>query len=527
MAMSVQHEQEDFLALFHELEARCKADPTLLQEWEETRAVFLGRDQDDQNAQHRFREWFLLERVSEKLGTPPAVAWAPDAPEVDSLWHRVLDSFYGIFQGIGNDDEGYPLLEDLWSGRQIRLIGHRMKIDDSGVMVGRVAVGGEEHHVPFTGSSFLIAPGLADALAKDLSSIRAKQPRSRLSQQQCEGLLLPYRKPQEDADHAQEDFQQQLEDLLKGQSKWSVPEVYALLEEKGAQETLNQIAFESDIDLEALRHCIHGLINQGTQEGDSTPSSSAHQDQDYLDPEEVLEALEAFDAASKGGNSLADSFSLLEEKLGFDTGTSDPYHEALDDKTDSDPVGSPEAPGSAMWMATYLWEQEQAGKHPGREALEEITTFLEFLRNIFARNLEAEEIQQYQILAYFCQAESSAVLENQLNHMEPFLSWLIEEQGALIQLDQASMAMIHQVVSVNQEWSQTESAIGSMALVHQENPLLVETDGGEPAEVIGWPEGLDFKPGAGDALRGKWQHGKFQIAAWFPKALMPSAAPTT
>lgn len=522
--MLAQHEQEDFLALFLELEARCKVEPSLNQEWENARADFLGKSGDNVHVEHRFREWFLLERVSQSLGSPPAVSWAPEAPEVDSIWHRLLDSFYGIFQGIGNDDEGFPLLEDLWSGRQIRLVGNRMKIDETGVMVGRVAVGGEEHHVPFPGTAFLIAPGLADALAKDLSSIRAKQPRSRLSQQQCENLLLPYRNADEEGGQSTEDFQQQLRELLQDQNKWDIPQVFALLEKEGPQETLNRIAFDSEVNLEALRHCIHGLTTQAS--GTAKATKSPEQEQDYLDPKEVSEALEAFEAAQGSGHDLTQSFSVLEEKLGFESGSSDPYQEVLGEGTSSEPVGTQEAPGSAMWMATYLWEREQAGVLPGRETLEEITHFLEFLRNIFGRNLEADEVQQHQILAYFCQAEDSEVLARQLSHMDLFLQWLIDEQGAQIQMDPSSRELIHQVVSVNQHWSAADTATGSMAMVQRVEPMQVDTDGGEAANVLGWPAGLDFQPGVGDALRGQWRHGKFQMAAWFPKALMPAAPPT-
>lgn len=520
--MSVQHEQEDFLALFHELEARCKAETSLNQEWEDARAHFMGQNRNDPHAEHRFREWFLLERVSQKIGTPPAVAWAPEAPEVDSIWHRVLDSFYGIFQGIGTDEQGYPLLEDLWSGRQIRLGGHRMNMDDSGVMVGRVALGGEEHHVPFTGTSFMIAPGLADALARDLSSIRAKQPRSRLSQEQCEALLQPYREEQQQASDT-EDFHKQLHELLEGQKKWDIDQVFKLIETQGTQEALNQIAFDSDIDLEALRHCIHGLSSEPPT-GDEA-SSTAKEDEDYLNPEEILEALEAFESSQQNGKNLAESFSLLEEQLGLDSGSSDPYQEILDDDVSSEPVGSEELPGSAMWMATYLWEMEQMGEHPVRETLEEITQFLEFLRKIFGRNFEAEEVQQHQLLAYFCQAKTPEELQIQLDQLAPFLNWLIEEQGAMLRLDEPAKELIQKVVQVNQHWTASDSASASLALVQRNRPLQVKADDGDDADVLGWPEDLDFRPGVADALRGQWRHGKFHISAWFPQALMPTTAP--
>jgi len=522
--MSVEHEQEDFLALFHELEARCKADPILEQEWGKAQSNFLGSQGLNTHAMHRFREWFLLERVSPKLGAPPAVIWAPESPEVNSIWHRLLDSFYGIFQGIGSDDEGYPLLEDLWSGRQIRLIRKQMNMDETGVLVGRVAVGGEDHHVPFTGAAFLIAPGLADALAKDLSSIRAKQPRSRLSQEQCENLLLPYRLLEEAEPVASKDYQEQLSVLLEGQSKWTMSQVLHLIQTQGAQEALNQIAFDSELDLEGLRHCLHGLTSTPT----ATTKPKRNLGEDELDQAAVQNALLAFEKDQHAGKDVEESFALLEQQLGLKPGTSDPYDEIKHaEQATNATVGPAEAPGSAMWMATFLWEQEQLGNHPSRETLEQISGFLEFLRNIFGRNLEADEIHQHQILAFFCQAKSSKTLDTQLKQLEGFLLWLAQEQGAEIQLNKESKSLIQRVVRVNQGWASSPSEIGSMALVQKSKPLLVSADDADQAEVLGWPSNLDFQPQVGDALRGQWRQGKFHVAAWFPKALMPNTAITS
>ena len=103
---------DPFETLLGELESRVMDDSALAEEWREALLHFspLG---PDPSVLLRFREWFLLENSSIALGTPPAVAWAPNTLEPDGPWARLLDSFFGIFQSTTDAQEG--VLEDLKS----------------------------------------------------------------------------------------------------------------------------------------------------------------------------------------------------------------------------------------------------------------------------------------------------------------------------------------------------------------------------------------------------------------------------
>lgn len=508
--------QDDFLKLLLQLETRCNADPLLTQEWDEAWKAFQDDGFTDAHSKHRFREWFLLERPAGALGTPPAVSWAPDAPDKDSLWHRLLDSYYGIFQGMGEDQEGYPLLEDLWSGRQIRLLGGKASLDASAVLLGRVAVGDLDHHVPMTGATFLAAPGLAEALAKDLSKIRSKQPRSRLSQRQCEAILKSYL-PTEGNGGEAPSLEQSLERILEGPTDWTPKKVLALWNQVGSQEALSILAFESDLDLEALRDC---FLRSTASEETHVPSKGNTEGE--LDNGAILKAIEVFDHAQQCGEDLDARFTVLEKELGLDPGTSDPYQEALADKTDAtQEVGLEQAPGIALLLATFLWEMEQIQKHPKRKIVETITTFLEFLQEIQQRTLDPGEIQQHQLLAYLCRAQQPQELEALWDNLKGFLHWLQEEQGANIDSGSTTYDLAHQVVTINSRIRPLGNSQESMTWVTSQVPLGAEAEDGDTVPVIGWPLDTSFQPKKGDAIRGSWGKGKFHLAAWFPKALLP------
>lgn len=524
------HGQDAFLQLLRELASRCRDDAQLQEEEKEARQVFFGPDTivPDTHAEHRFREWFLLERPSEKLGAPPAVIFAPEAPEPDTLWFRLLDSFLGIFKGIGHDDQGAPLLEDLWSGRQIRLAGERMSLDESGVLVGRVAHGGGEQHVPLPGATFLVAPGLADALARDLSRIRAAQPRARLSQLECEDLLVPYRPKTQDSNPAEGRWREDLTALLAGQEHWDLERVLDLVQEQGIQEALSALAFESDLDLEGLRRIFQEMAQEARAPQDEASERSnpeAEVDTDDVDPAAIAAALAAFDEAASEGADLASRFATLEEKLGLEPGSSDPIEEITKrDATPEERVGLETPPGIPLCLATYLWEKEQAGTHPPREILQELSDFLEFMQELQQGVFEPERILQHQLLAYLCRTATVAELDGRIENLEDFLGWLILEQDAPLSWDASAQTLVRQVVRFNASIPSETAPADAMALVDKLAPLTVAAEDGESARVLGWPEEAEVNVQLGDALHGHWSQGSFVVRAWFPQALMPKQA---
>lgn len=529
------HGQDAFLDLLRELVAQCKADPQLAEEWQNASETFLGKTSaaPDKHAEHRFREWFLLERTSEKLGSPPAVFFAPDAPEPDTLWFRLLDSFLGIFKGIGNDEQGAPLMEDLWSGRQIRLAGAPMNLDESGVLVGRVAHSGGEQHIPLPGATFLVAPGLADALARDLSRSRASQPRARLSQLECEDLVVPYRPAGQAGDAVESTWQEDLEILLLPHAQWDIERVLGLVEEQGIQDALSSIAFQSDIDLESLRLIFQDMATEARlleeQMDGEAPSMLAPAapaaDGDAVDPEAVAEALAAFDALAEEGADLASRFTELETKLGLEPGTSDPYEEVVQrEPTAEERVGLEQPPGIPLCLATYLWELEQAGEHPTRETLQELSDFLEFLQELQLGTFEPERVLQHQLLAYLCRTEDVATLNRRIEHLDAFLGWLIQEQDAPLDWSEKTRSKVSEVVTFNASLAGTDTTADAMAMIDSLAPLTVAAEDGESSAVLGWPYGAEVSVEKGDALHGHWSAGRFTVRAWFPQALLPKQA---
>ncbi|MGB0952226.1 MAG: hypothetical protein ACPG31_03295 [Planctomycetota bacterium] len=532
------HGQDAFLELLLELVAQCQADPQLAEEWNRASETFFGKTNaaPDPHAEHRFREWFLLERASDKLGTPPAVFFAPDAPEPDTLWFRLLDSFLGIFKGIGNDDNGAPLLEDLWSGRQIRLAGTPMNIDESGVLVGRVAHGGGEQHVPLPGATFLVAPGLADALARDLSRTRATQPRARLSQLECEDLLIPYRPQAAPETGLESTWQEDLEKLLLPHADWSMERVLGMVQEQGIQDALTSIAFSSEIDLEELRLVFQEMAQQvRLQEENATAAASngteleqaLAQVEETVDPQTVAQALAAFDAAAEDGADLVSRFAALEQQLGLEPGTSDPYEEIVQrEPTAEERVGLEQPPGIPLCLATYLWEKEQAGEHPTRDTLQELSEFLEFLQELQLGTFEPERVLQHQLLAYLCRTADVAALDGRIQHLDDFLGWLILEQDAPLDWSEEARTKVREVVAFNASLEVTDAPADAMAMIDNLAPLTVAAEDGESCAVLGWPEGTEVSVQKGDALHGHWSSGSFIVRAWFPQALMPKQAAT-
>lgn len=530
------HGQDAFLELLRELDAQCVADPQLAAEKETAQETFFGKGTAslDPHAELRFREWFLLERSSEKLGTPPAVFFAPDAPEPDTLWFRLLDSFLGIFKGIGNDENGAPLLEDLWSGRQIRLAGTPMHLDESGVLVGRVAHGGGEQHVPLPGATFLVAPGLADALARDLSRTRATQPRARLSQLECEDLLVPYRPQPIDGQPASSRWMEDLELLLLKHDGWDLDRILELVEELGVQDALSSIAFNSEIDLEDLRRIFQEMTSEARLQAEQGESASpgglkknAPED-DQVDPKDIDQALAAFDAAAAKGADLNSRFLELEKELGLEPGISDPFDDiAHREPTPEERVGLAQPPGIPLSLATFLWEQEQADAHPPRETLQELSEFLEFLQELQQGTFEPERVLQHQLLAYLCRTSDLESLDQRIAHLGTFLDWLIHEQDAPLDWSEESRLLVRQVVAFNADLEATEAPADAMALIDNLAPLTVAAEDGESCKVLGWPDNREVPVQKGDALHGHWSAGRFQVRAWFPQALMPKQAATS
>ncbi len=500
---------ESYLQFLMDLEAKCLANPNLQKEWEQARQLFEQHAGHDAHAAHRFREWFLLERSSPSLGVAPAMAWAPDAPEPGSLWFHLLDAFYGIFFSFGKDAKGFCILEDLWTGRQIRLRGQEINLDDGTLLIGRVALGEGEFHLPLPGAVFLAVPGLAEAIRSDLAELKAKYPRAKLSQWECERMLQPFR-----TSPCQENANQTVEEILaQGVEDLSLEGFEKMVQEFGLGETLNHLAFHTNVDLDALR-----LACSKWQASTPAEKAESKTEQEQWD---ANQALHHFDQARAEGKSLEESFAILESNLGLEKGTSDPYVDILKADTEDEKIGPHDEDQMALCLATYLWELELHGKKPSEEIAKTITGLLSFLNSVQEKGFHPALVQQHHILAYLCLAENGQGLAERLTQLEPFILWLQEEQAAALDWNQESKNWVEKVVHTNQRLAADKTQASATTTVTAENPVQVQSEQGEPIAVVGWPTDLGFTPRVGDALRGHWHGGKFHITAWYPQALLP------
>ena len=100
----------------------------------------------------------------------------------------------------------------------------------------------------------------------DLALARHKQPRARLSQRECDALFanLP-----DDETHAESDPVEsvetliaELENILTDAPGWDWGRVQGSLLEDGVAGTLDRLAFETQVDLEAARRVLPALAAQ-------------------------------------------------------------------------------------------------------------------------------------------------------------------------------------------------------------------------------------------------------------------------
>jgi hypothetical protein len=523
--------QHDFDQLLDELEQRVRAHSALSAELEEGLETFLAGNPDDPPTRLRFREWFLIERDARQLGVPPIVAWAPEDLQEGDIWQRLLESFFGIFQPVAAATEAHPILEDLWSGRQIRLDRPLPAHDEDMIVVGRAAQGSEDAHVLLPGCVFLAASGLVDALASDLSRIRAEQPRSRLSQRECERLLLPFRAPG-DADQEIDAAIEILETALAGEAHWDADRLLEEAVESGVTEALNRLAFDTKVELDPIRSALATLKEAGARAAVDDAVEEAKLD-DSISPGQIESALAAYDLARTRGEDLDQSFKQLEQALGLDVGESDPFHEvtAAAEEKPGEVMGPEEVPGMSMWLATFLWEQEAAGVETEETVAREITAFLEHLFLSRGPSLDPDQVEPGDLLGYLLRAQDIAVLEQRLDSLTAFITWLVEQQDAplgdtLVALKESTGALLREVVTLNQRLESDGADKDSVAWLKTVTPLQVGAEDGDLAAVVGVPKGCSFEPQVGDCLMGSWHGGRFQLGAWLPEKLLPMVPET-
>ncbi len=505
-------------ALLEELELRARSDAEVRGELERAVESFPSFRRGEPGWAARFREWFLLERTAECLGLPPAVAWAPDFVDPGSPWDRLLENFLGVFQAARAPQEGTLLLEDLWSRRLIplRLAGMEELTVPGTLGFGRVHPAGDGGFLPLPGFETHWIPDFGDALRRDLARIRAANPRRRLSQLELERLLAPFLAGA--ASTKREGIETRLGQLLRDVPGWSLDETRRQVREKGVHEVLDQIAFETRLDLEPFRVLLPAWERELAREASRTaePREEAVPRNPRVG---VDEALRTFDRGRRSGVPLEGLFATLEEDLGLEPGTTLISGEA----TLPEPSAA-SAPPFETWLLSYSWERRAEGtplSAPEETVLKAFGRFLTAQKN----RMEIKDLSPGLVLAFLLSAEDPDGLDRYRRNLEGFLSWVVREQEAPLgdlteDLAGSFGERLRRVVQCNRELAETTTPPKSKARVFTTRPLQVLDEEGNPSPAEGLPPAFESLPQHKDLFLGSWKGGIFRVSRLIPAEVL-------
>ena len=246
--------------------ARLEQQPGLRAEMARARREFFGVEPPDRDplrqaaADARFTEWYLLERDSEVLGEVPVRCLARAMREPQPGQEMLLASAVSVY--LVEKGGEVVQLRDMQDG-QIREMERPPMLDLSpgDVLVGRMFADDRGYWVPSTAVAVQHeARSLARAFQRDLTSLNLDR---RLTQAELEHLLFRHWRlvAQAREDHMPlERLEAELDRMLSdaGESELSAQEVSTALRESEHPgqvmgPVMDEVAFETDIDLERLR----------------------------------------------------------------------------------------------------------------------------------------------------------------------------------------------------------------------------------------------------------------------------------
>ena len=535
---------QEILQLLEELEKRALADPKLAAEWEKARNLFPHAQWQEED-HWRFREWFLLERKSDALGSPPILAWSPNSLNEKDVWSRLMDSMMGVFVSNGKQrqDDGGELLElsELWTGRTLTVLDeHARDLDaapEDAVFLGRFVLATDPFFAPLPGVRMASAPGLLPALERDLAAARAAHSRARLSQLELEKLCNWVPANADPNPQYFSDIEPQISAILASEPEWDLGKLQHSLAEVGPGETLNKIAFETKLDLEELRRILpeyEQSLRQQVKQAETEQAISRGQQliqkaTSNANPQipaapQIDQALKGFDLGRTNGASLDQRFAELEQALGLPEGISaEPEFDLGDDQ---DPVGIIPAGGIQLWMEAYAWERQAEKTAPP-----ELLQMAEFLKAQDLAAVDAEDLTASTILPYLLAAGQPHAIRARNAEIRDFLDWAESEQGALlgplaIAEADAFLERILTVLELNTELS-ANGTWKQRTRVVAVKPIRVATDEpNETAMVIGVPARFTGVLGIGDMLLGQWKSGRFVAMGALPKEAAPNPKET-
>ncbi len=348
------------------LARRLAAEPRLHAELQRARREFFGVDARvgpvvpgaADAAEHRFAEWFVLERDSETLGAVPATvpAFAVAAGEL-------AESVVGVYlvQTVAaNGAQARDLQDDALM--DLAVPAHSLQAGD--LVVGRLFAVGAGQWTPSTASA-VFRPGteLAQAFRRDVQRLALER---RLWQIELEHLLLrrpdqgrspTSAPPQVPLEHLEAD----LERLLPASGDWSAPAISqqlaaAVRPGQVIGPLLEQLAFETDVDLDRARALLLEIWNAQHAADEVVPDVAAPEAQ--TPPGETLgeRLARTLDEGLRQKRDVGELFAQLERMAGIEPEGDE--GDDIDEESDSDVENVSGDLGPLV--EEYLWETERA-----------------------------------------------------------------------------------------------------------------------------------------------------------------------
>jgi hypothetical protein len=453
-----------------------------------------------QAAEQRCWEWFLLERESEVLGAVPSEVFGLEADD------EILEgSRAGAFT-IDRVGGGSALARDLQDGRlhDLRLDGLRLMPGD--MLVGRLFA--SEDGLMASPAAAVFRPGasLAQAFLRDLQRVDLAQ---RLSQLELEQLLV-VRAAQAVAvavdrpsGRPLEHLEAELETLLgAGGPGWSAADVsreLAASDRPGRVigPLLDQLAFGTEVDLDAVRRCLLEIWNAHQAGAQATPAA-VEPGPPAGDGETLGQRLvRTLDEGLARHQDVEELFEQLERMAGIEDGEEE-------DEEEEEPAAAVLGDLEPL-LEEYLWECGEAVAADGPT----LRLWLQLQQNAAVPRTDLEQITGLDLMRVLLHVYLSARPGSRSNDvrkcfevLQRFYVWAEDTQGydlraALDGCRGALLDHLDRLQAVGQQLSRSESASGAEA------PCLMHV------EEIG-SGGFGVRLDAGDAI---WIEAQVPVAS--------------
>lgn len=362
----------------HDTLSRCTADlqakPGMQAETLRARREFFGdraalpADQLGIAAEARFAEWYLVERDSELMGEIPLRSLARDGGlGAEVPLEAMLASIAGVFLVEAKNDAAQ--LRDLQDGNILEMRARNMlEVGVGDVVIGRLYPHDDGHWVP--SPAVAVQPSgraLADAFQRDVANL---DPGRRLTQAELEHLLFRRSRAVAEAATAVplEHLEAQLDKILRtgGMSEPTAEELSAAMQAaEGPGQVLgpflDQVAFDTEIDLEEIRVVLLELWNAHHANKTSTPAAAPQQPAAPASDHEAglgQRLAERIEEGLAGNEDMEQVFADVAEMLGEDIDEDDDAAREIREHGDLEPL-----------VQEFLWE-EDCEDGPERQLLE-------------------------------------------------------------------------------------------------------------------------------------------------------------